>query len=285
LPDRLPPGVTPIPGAELNGDFDWTRAVTGVDTVIHTAARVHVMKESTPDPLAAFLATNVEGTLRLARQAAAAGVKRFVFVSSVKVNGEATLPGRPFRADDSPAPMDAYGLSKLQAEKALRELGERTGMQIVVVRPPLVYGPGVRANFLRLLKLVRSRAPMPLGSVRNARSMVALDNLADFLCLTAFHPAAAERTFLVSDDHDMSTPELVRLMGAAMRRQPVLIPVPVALLTRVGRLTGLSAEVSRLVDSLQVDIAPAKQLLDWKPVQTADEAIARTVQSFLKNGG
>jgi nucleoside-diphosphate-sugar epimerase len=257
----------------IGPDTDWSEALQGVTSVIHCAARVHVMKETEADALDAFRSANVAGTRRLAEQAALAGVQRLVFVSSVKVHGEATLPGAPFRATDTPAPQDAYGQSKWEAEQALWAVCGATGMQGVVVRPPLVYGPGVAANMARLMKLVASGLPLPLGSIKNRRSLVALGNLTDLLVRCVDHPAATGRTFLVSDDEDLSTPDLVRQMALVMGRSAKLVPVPVSLLRLGGRLTGHQAEVARLVDSLQVDLAPTKNALSWSPPLTVLEGL------------
>lgn len=248
--------------------------------VVHLAARVHVMHENSADSLAEFRAANVDITLHLARQAAIAGVRRFVFLSSVKVNGEATLPGQVFTAGDQPAPQDSYGISKMEAERGLRRIAAETGMEVVVIRPPLVYGPGVRANFLALLRAVEHGLPLPLGSVDNRRSMVALDNLVDFILACINHPAAAGQTFLVSDGEDLSTAELVRRMAWAMRKPVRLIPVPVWLLQVGSALLGRRDVAQRLCSSLQVDIHKNRELLGWIPVINVDEGMRRTVAGW-----
>ncbi len=260
---------------DIGPDTDWSQALQGVTSLVHCAARVHVMKETQADALAAFRSVNVAGTQRLAEQAAGAGVQRFVFVSSVKVHGESTQPGAPFRATDTPTPLDAYGQSKWEAEQALWAVCRATGMQGVVVRPPLVYGPGVRANMARLMKLVASGLPLPLGGIRNRRSLVALDNLSDLLVSCIDHAAATGRTFLASDGEDLSTPDLIRQMALAMGRSARLIPVPVGLLRLGGQLTGQSAEVARLVDSLQVDLSTTKKVLSWSPPVSVLEGLQR----------
>jgi nucleoside-diphosphate-sugar epimerase len=259
---------------------DWSPALAGCDTVIHLAARVHMMRESAADPMAAYRAANVDASMNLARQAAAQGVRRFIFVSSIKVNGERT-EGRPFSAGDAPAPQDAYGRSKLEAETALREWAGQAGVELVIVRPPLVYGPGVRANFLRLMQLVKSGMPLPLGAIHNRRSMVGLSNLADFLLLCARHPAAAGGTWLVSDNQDVGIAELVRMIGHAMGRPARLLPVPPGMLAAAAGLLGRRAAAGRLLDSLQVDVSPALSRLGWTPPLDLEAGIRATVGHFL----
>ena len=277
----LPPGVevhkTGDLGLTLAGDPAWAAALSGASTVVHAAARVHVMRESTPDPVAAFRAVNVDGTLALARLAVSAGVRRFVFVSSIKVNGEGTHHGGRYRATDTPAPQDAYGVSKLEAETALRALAVETGLEVVVVRPVLVYGPSVRGNFRSLLQWVARGIPLPLGAIRNARSFVALDNLIDLLATTIDHPAAAGQVFLVSDGEDLSTTDLLRRAAAAMGRRARLLPVPPAILLRAARVLGKQAEAQRLLGSLQIDLAPTTAQLGWHPPIGVDEGLARLV--------
>lgn len=260
---------------DLGSDTDWRAAVAGVSTVVHLAARVHVMQESEADSTDVFRKANVEGTLSLARQAVEAGVRRLVFVSSIKVNGEATLPDRAFTPTDSPRPQDPYAVSKWEAEEGLRQLARQTGLEVVIVRPPLVYGPGVRANFRRLINLVQRGLPLPLGAVNNKRSLVAVDNLVDLLTHCIDHPAAAGQTFLVSDGEDLSTPELIRRLAKALGRPARLIAVPPALLRLAGRLTRRAQEVERVIGSLQVDISHACETLDWRPPVAVDEALRR----------
>lgn len=265
---------------DINADTEWAAALDGCDVVFHLAARVHVMRETAADPLAAFREVNTVGTLRLARQAAAAGVRRFVFVSSIKVNGECTAPGRPFRPDDTPAPQDPYGVSKSEAETGLRELAAKTGMEVVIVRPPLVYGPGVKANFAAMVGAVRMGLPLPLGSVTgNRRSLVAIDNLVDLLATCARHPAAANRTFLVSDGEDLSTAGLIRRVARAMNRPARLIPLPPRVIAWGGRMLGQRAMVDRLLGNLQVDQSLTCALLDWNPPVKVDNALASAVSA------
>ncbi len=265
---------------DIGADTDWSEALTGCDSVIHLAARVHVMNDHAADPLAAFRAVNVVATENLARQAARRGVRRFVFASSIKVNGEETRD-MPFRASDVPAPHDAYGRSKLEAERVLHEVAKETGLEVVVVRPPLVYGPEVGANFRRLMQLVKAGVPLPLGSIHNRRSLVALDNLVDLLIACTHHPDAAARTFLVSDGHDVATPELIRMLATAMDKRAWLLPVPSPLLVAGAKMLGKSAAADRLLGSLQVDIEQTRTLLGWKPLVSMETAIDATVAHFL----
>jgi len=262
---------------DLTAQTNWSLALAGMDVVVHAAARVHVMHDTEADPLTAFRAVNVAGTLNLARQAAAAGVKRFVFVSSVKVNGESTQTGRAFTETDAPNPQDAYGQSKHEAEQGLRQLAADTGMEVVIIRPPLVYGPGVKANFAALMRAVQRGWPLPLGAVHNQRSLVALDNLVDFIVTCITHPQAANQTFLVSDGQDLSTTELVRGMARAAGVPARLLPVPVWALQAGARLLGKGDAVQRLCGNLQVDISKARSLLGWVPPISVDEGLRRAL--------
>jgi nucleoside-diphosphate-sugar epimerase len=279
---QLPLGVEGCVVPTLAADTDWTSALAGIDSVVHAAARVHVMRESATDPLDAFRRVNVEGTLNLARQAAQAGVRRFVFISSIKVNGEVTEPGRPFRADDEPAPQDAYGVSKLEAEVGLRALAETTGMEVVIIRPVLVYGPGVRANFQALMSLVNKGVPLPLGRTSNRRSLVALDNLVDLVCTCLEHPAAAHQTFLVSDGEAVSTAGLVRAMATALGKKPRLLDVPLPWMSRVAQALGQGAVTQRLFESLEVDIDKNRQLLGWEPSTRMADALLATARPYVE---
>lgn len=273
-------GIETVRVGELGPHADWREALAQVDAVVHTAARVHVMRDSSTDPLAAFRKANVEGTLALARQAASCGVKRFVFVSSIKVNGEGTRRGRPYRADDVPAPGDPYGVSKHEAEVQLRELARLTGLEVTIVRPVLVYGPGVKGNFHTMVQWIRRGVPLPLGLLDNRRSLVALDNLIDLLVVCVRHPAAVNQTLLVSDDDDVSTPELLRRVGTAMQRPTRLVPVPPLVLRVLGLLTGRVAEVQRLCGDLQVDITPTCALLGWRPTVSMPDALRRLAEAY-----
>ncbi len=276
----LPEGVKLLQVGDLLPTTDWSAAVKSVDALVHCAARVHVMQDIATDPLDAYRLVNVEGTLNLARQAAIAGVRRFVFVSSIKVNGEVTPPGRPFTADDEPAPMDPYGVSKLEAEQGLRELEAKAGMEVVIVRPPLVYGPGVKANFAAMMRWLVRGVPLPLGAIHNARSMVALDNLVDLLVTCLKHPAAAGQTFLVSDGKDVSTSELLRSTAKAMRKKAVLVPVPAFVLETGAALLGRRSVAQRLCGSLQVDIEKTCRLLGWTPPLSLDQGLKKAVEGM-----
>ena len=269
----------------LAADTDWSVALNGVNAVVHTAARVHIMHDRGAEPIDEYRRINVISTLALARQAVAAGVRRFVFLSSIKVNGESTPLDRPFSADDPPKPNDAYAISKHEAEEGLRKLGRETGLEVVIVRPVLVYGPGVRANFLSMMRWVDRGLPLPFGAIRNARSLVALDNLVDLVKTCLHHPAAPNHTFLVSDGEDLSTPELLRRTGAAMGRQARLMPVPEVVLRSAATILGKAGVGERLCGSLRVDIGKTQRLLGWSPPVSVDEALERTARYFLDEKG
>ena len=278
--ELLPQGVRQVWVGELLPATDWGQALQDVDAVVHCAARVHVMRDDAMDPLQAYREVNVNGTLNLASQAAQAGVGRFVFVSSIKVNGETTQPGQPFSADDVPSPLDPYGVSKLEAERGLREIEAQTGMEVVIVRPPLVYGPGVKANFASMMRWVARSMPLPLGAIHNARSLVALDNLVDLLVTCLNHPAAAGQTFLVSDGEDVSTTELLRRTAQAMGKKALLLPVPASVLELCATLLSKRAVAQRLCGSLQMDIAKTCRLLGWKPPLTLDQGLRKAVEGI-----
>jgi nucleoside-diphosphate-sugar epimerase len=263
----------------LDNTADWSQALSGVDVVIHTAARAHVMREEALEPLAEYRRVNVEGTLNLARQAAAAGVRRFVFISSIKVNGEATEPGRPFTADNTQAPEDAYAQSKAEAETQLKQLAQQTGMELAIIRPPLIYGPGVKGNLASLISWVRRGLPLPLGAVtHNRRSLVGLDNLADLILVCTAHPKAAHQTFLVSDGEDLSTTDLLGKISKALGQPARLISVPIGAISFMAGLIGKKVVSQRLLGSLQVDINKTCELLDWKPSVAMDEGLRRAVE-------
>ncbi|MET4001077.1 SDR family oxidoreductase [Marinobacterium sp. MBR-109] len=259
----------------LDTNTDWSTALTNQQTVIHAAARAHIMKDEVPDPLAEYRRVNVDGTFNLARQAAAAGVKRFVFISSIKVNGEQTPLGQPFTANDTPAPEDAYGISKWEAEQGLQQLASETGMEVVIIRPPLVYGPGVKGNFASMISLVKKGLPLPLGAIHNKRSLVAVDNLVDLIITCIDHPAAANQVFLAGDGHDLSTTELLRGVAEAMGKPSRLIPVPASMLKLGATMLGKKAVAQRLLGSLQVDISKARSLLGWEPPVSVEEGLKR----------
>ena len=283
-PSSLPENVEGFPIADFSPDVDWSKALTGVDTVFHLAGRAHVMGESKAQAQQAHQRINVDVTMNLAHQAVAHGVRRFVYVSSIKVNGEGG-GDTPIRASDVPEPTDPYGISKWEAEKQLRQALQPTKTELVVVRPPLIYGVGVKANFLSLLGLARKSWPLPLASVDNRRSMVSLTNLCDLLYRCAIEPAAAGQVFLVSDDDDVSTSRLLRLMSLSMNAKSALFPFPVVLLKAAGTLLGKGAQVNRLCGSLQVDISDTKRVLNWQPPLSVEQGIARVSEWYLRTYG
>lgn len=272
-----PAGVQAVQITDIGPSMDWRVALASVEVVVHLAARVHVMRETATDPLNEFRRTNVAGTLNLAHQAAAAGVRRFVYISSVKVNGESTQVGKPFTESDEPAPQDAYGLSKLEAEQGLRAIAAKNSMKQVIIRPPLVYGPGVRANFQTLMRAVRWGLPLPLASVNNQRSLVGLDNLVDFILTCSQHPAAANQTFLISDGEDLSTPELIRRMAAALGRPARLFPLPTEVLRLGATVLRRRAAFERVCGNLQVDISKARTMLAWQAPLTVQASLSRVM--------
>lgn len=279
----MPANVSTFTVGELDTSTDWAAALAGVEVLVHAAARVHVMHETASDSLAAFRRVNVDGTLHLARQAAAAGVRRFVFISSIKVNGEASQPGRPLCADDVPAPSDAYGISKHEAEQGLFQLAATTGMEVVVVRPVLVYGPGVKANFHTMMRWVAKGLPLPFGAVNNRRSLVSLGNLVDLIITCMKHPQAVGQVFIASDGDDVSLPRLLRGLGREMGRPARLLPMPPALLQLAAGLLGRRDLAQRLLGSLEVDISKNRQVLGWVPPFTLDQGLRTTAHSFLEN--
>lgn len=271
--DRVRAGAEQVVVGELAPDCDWRRALAGEECVVHLAGRVHMMKDDFSDPLAEFRRVNVEGTLNLAHQAAEAGVRRFVFLSSVKVNGERGT----YSDDDPPAPEDPYSVSKNEAELGLRAISREVGMEMVIIRPPLVYGPGVKANFRSLIRAVERGIPLPLGAIRSRRSLLAIDNLVDFIMVCLQHLAAANETFLVSDGEDLTVTDLIRRLARVMGRPALMIPVPAAALMGVARLAGKSAVADRLLRSLLIDGSRARRLLGWAPPISVDEGLRRTV--------
>ncbi|CAI8763937.1 UDP-glucose 4-epimerase [Pseudomonas sp. IT-P171] len=284
LSGSFPSDVSSVSVGTLDGETDWQPALKDVGIVVHLAARVHVMRESDADPLTAFRKVNVDGTLNLARQAAVAGVKRFVFISSIKVNGEGTPFGKPYTADDVPAPIDPYGVSKHEAEQGLLALAADTGMEVVIIRPVLVYGPGVKANMLSMMRWLYRGVPLPLGAIDNRRSLVSIENLVDLIVVCLDHPAAANQIFLVSDGEDVSTTGLLRRMGASLDRPVRLLPVPPGLLRCMAVLSGKGAISQRLLGSLQVDIEKNYRLLGWSPPVTLNQALLSTARHFLESG-
>ncbi|KRW66629.1 NAD-dependent dehydratase [Pseudomonas sp. TTU2014-105ASC] len=277
----LPAGVVPVPLSH-NRMFAAGTEVEGLHTVVHCAARVHVMDDDAADPLAEFRRVNVDMTLDLARSAVELGARRFIFLSSIKVNGEATQPGQPFTSFDVPQPCGAYALSKHEAEVGLREIAAQTGLEVVIIRTPLVYGPGVRANFRSMMRWLAAGVPLPLGALDNRRSLVALDNLVDLIDTCIDHPAAANQTLLVSDGEDMSTSELLRRLAQALGRPARLLPVPSGWIGLAARLSRREAVHARLCGSLQVDIERTRQLLGWSPPVKVDAALRQTALDYLQ---
>ncbi len=276
----LPQGVDSAIVGNIDATTDWGAALQDVDSILHLAARVHVMKETSEDPLEAFRQVNVAGSKRLARAAAAHGVRRLVYLSSIKVNGERTSTA-PFRADDPPAPEDPYGQSKWEAEQALREIATRHSLEVTLIRPPLVYGPGVKGNFIRLLSLVDKGLPLPLALLNNRRTLLGLDNLVDLLITCLDHPNAAGQVFLAGDEESLSTPELIKVIARAMNRPARLLPLPPGLMSALTRLMRMEAQWSRLASSLEVDTEKTRRVLDWQPPVPATTGICRTVAWFL----
>jgi nucleoside-diphosphate-sugar epimerase len=275
---ELPSSAKSILVEEISGSTNWGNSLCSADAVIHLAARVHVMKEDSSDPLHEFRKVNVAGTEHLARSAAASGVKRLVYVSSIKVNGESTDSISAFSETDAPSPQDPYGVSKWEAELALQRVAQETGLEVVIVRPPLVYGKGVKGNFAQMLKVLAKGIPLPLAAVHNLRSLIYVENLADALLVCVTHPAAAGHTYLVSDGEDVSTPDLLRQLGEAMGHPARLLPCPPVLLTLLARLVGKSAQIERLAGSLRVDSGKIRRELGWRPPYTMQEGLRKTIE-------
>ena len=272
------PGVRVVRVEDLGATTNWTQALQECDVVVHCAARVHVMQETASSALHAFRVANAIGSVRLAQQAADAGVRRLVFISSIKVNGERSLPGAPFTERDAPAPSDPYGISKLEAEIKLRSVADVRGIELVIIRPPLVYGPGVRANFLSMTRWLRRGVPLPFGSVTsNRRTLVGLDNLVDLILACVNHPAAAGETFLAGDGDDMSTADLLRRTASALGVRSRLVAVPEKLLAHAASILGRRSLWQRLGGTLQASIGHASQTLGWQPPLTVDEGLRRAV--------
>ena len=279
LPEQHPRDGETAAVGDVDGATDWAGALRGIETVVHLVARTHVLRETASDPLAACRRVNVDGTRRLATQAAAAGVRRLVFLSSIKVNGERTF-ARPYTEDDTPRPEDAYGTTKWEAEQTLRAIERETGLQVVILRPPLVYGPGVKGNFLRLMKLVSRGWPLPLASVRNRRSLVYVGNLVDAIRACVKTPAAAGRTYLVSDGHDLSTPDLIRALAKCLGVAPRLYPFPPSLLTLGAIMLAKREEAARVLGSLQVEGSRVGKELGWQPPHTTEEGLLEAARWF-----
>ena len=287
-PDELQvPSVLPTASIEVVGDINphtnWTNSLIGVDVVIHLAARVHVMNDVALDPLEEYRNANTLATIHLAEEAAKAGVKRFIYLSSIKVNGEETNLGQSYSEDSTPVPIDPYGVSKWEAELGLEKICAQTGMEFVIIRPPLIYGPGVKANFQKLMRLVAQGLPLPLGAVHNQRSMLALDNLVGFIAEVMKNPLAANQRFLLSDGEDISTSQLLKLIAKGMGKSICLLPVPAFVLRAAAQVLGASSAADRLLGSLQIDSSKARQLLQWQPPLSVEEGIAIAAQAYLKN--
>ncbi|HEY0841793.1 SDR family oxidoreductase [Methylotenera sp.] len=258
---------------EITAVTDWSTALNAIDVIVHLAARVHVMNDQASDPLAEFRKVNVDGTLNLARQAVKAGVRRFIFVSSIKVNGELTQVDKPFAASDIPCPQDAYGISKYEAEQGLLKLAKETGLEVVIIRPPLIYGGGVKANFASMMKAVKRGFPLPLGAINNKRSFVYVGNLISLILKCIDHPSAANQVFLVSDGHDLSTTELLKVCAQSLDVSPRLLPVPQRFLEVAAKILGKESLAQRLCGNLQVDITKTCQLLDWEPQFSVEDGL------------
>ena len=274
-PSSMAPGIE-LFTTELAENTNVAVALNEVSCVVHCAARAHVMHEMETNALSVYRLANVEATRNIAAQAANAGVRRFVYLSSIKVNGESTRRGHAFFADDVATADDPYSISKREAEITLQEIADSTGMEVVIIRPPLVYGPRVKGNFLSMLGWLSRGVPLPLGAIQNQRSLVGIDNLVDLIITCIDHPAAANQTFLVSDDEDLSTTELLRRLGEALGKPARLLPVPASLLELGARLVGKQEIAQRLFGNLQVDISKTKEILNWKPPVGVDEGLSKT---------
>lgn len=284
ITDSLPSRVQQTPIGDLLPNADWIPALNDVDTIIHLAARVHVMHDTATDPLTEFRRTNTAATLNLAQQAATAGVRRLIYLSSIKVNGETTESGQPFMTEEtssSGAALDPYGQSKQEAEQGLRLVAQQTGLEVVIIRPPLVYGVGVKGNFQSMMNWLHKGIPLPLGKIYNQRSLVALGNLVDLITICINHPAAANQTFLVSDGEDLSTTELLQRLSRALGKPDRLLPIPQGWLETALTLVGKRAIAQRLCGNLQVDISKTRDLLGWTPPVSVDEALRQTAQAYL----
>lgn len=262
---------------DISATTDWRMALNHCNVIIHAAARAHVMKETIQDPLAEYRKINVEGTINLAKQAVQQGVKRFIFISSIKVNGEETKPGYFYCPDDSPKPQDPYAISKCEAEKALLALSKETGLEVVIIRPPLIYGPGVKGNFPRMISWLKKGYPLPFGLINNKRSLVSIYNLVDLIIRCIDHPQAANQVFLVSDGEDVSIVKLLRSSAQVLDKRVYLLPIPYWALNLLGKMTGTQQSIQRLCGSLQVDISKTRTLLNWQPVVDMEAALQKTV--------
>ncbi|MGO2510215.1 MAG: UDP-glucose 4-epimerase family protein [Vibrio hibernica] len=268
---------------ELASDYNWTSALSHIDCVIHCAARVHQMSEPEQNIQQNYDEANFHATVNLAKQASSLGVKRFIFISSIKVNGECTQIGKPFLSQASSVPSDPYGLSKYKAEEALKRLSLQTGMEVVIIRPPLVYGQGVKANFESMIKWASRPIPLPLGAIDNQRSMVFIDNLIDLILICTHHPKAANHTFLVSDGIDVSTSQLLRQIKKASQSRCILLPIPMSWFSMTAKLLNKPLIAQRLCGSLQVDISHTQKQLNWQPPVSWEQGISETVRYYLQS--
>lgn len=273
--------IEQVTTGDIQKSTDWTGALENIDVVIHLAARVHILSDVEDNALEIFRLENTESTLNLARQSSNAGVGRFIFLSSIKVNGEETEVGKRFKFDDKYIPTDPYGLSKFEAEEGLKCIAKQTSMEVVIIRPPLVYGEGVKANFLSMIRFVYRGSPLPLALIENKRSLVSIDNLTNLIEICINHPNAANETFLVSDDEDLSTPELLIRLGAALGKPPRLFPFPQKWLSIILFVLGQGSISKRLIGSLQVDVEKTKSMLGWRPPVSVDQALAKTATAWL----
>jgi len=262
----------------LSADTDWSEALNEVDVVVHCAGRAHILREANLKPLEIFRVINRDGTMNLARQAAKLGVKKFIFLSSIGVNGVASIENHPFSEDDLPNPHNYYALSKLEAENALFEISRSTGMDVVIIRPPLVYGYSAPGNFALLIKAISSRVPLPFGAIKNLRSMIFVENLADFIFQAAINPRAANQIFLISDGEDLSIGEIIRNLSNAMKIRPFLLPVPLGPLRMLAKCVGVHGAVNKLCDNLQIDSSKARKLLGWSPPFSIEEGFSRSIE-------
>ena len=277
---RCSAGSVPVLVGDINGETDWSEALVGVGVVIHLAARVHVMKERAADPLAEFSKVNLHGTVKLARQCASAGVMRLVYVSTIGVNGNSTTGRQAYSEQDAAHPHNAYAISKWQAEQALHSIAQSAGLEVVMVRPPLVYGPDAKGNFQRLMAAIKKGIPLPLASAHNVRSLIYLENLVSALIACASHPAAAGHTYLVCDGVDISTSDLIRALGAAVGHPARLFSCPPPLLQLAGKLLGKSDQVDSLLGSLQLDGDKIRRDLNWTPPYTLHQGLQATAEWY-----
>jgi nucleoside-diphosphate-sugar epimerase len=280
---QLPSSIQPVVVSSLDELAKSKELLSQIDCIVHLAARVHQMKDCAADPLAAFRAVNTYATRDLAKAATQCGVRRFIYLSSIKVYGEGNTRATPYTEADSPSPQDPYGCSKWEAEVSLRQISNETGLEVIILRPPLVYGPRVKANFHQLLHLVKSGISLPLQQIQNARSLIFVDNLADSILTCISHPAAANQTFLVSDGEDVSTPELIRRIAQALNCCDRLFPIPPIWLRLLGQLTGKSAAIDRLLGSFTIDSQLIRQTLGWIPPYTLNQGLQATADWYFRH--